>query len=78
MDESFVAKKLAELISRNLDEAKETTPEIPSVAEHPIPNWYTMQIPNSVGFAYTRFENHSKPKKLISLFILYLGAQFRI
>jgi hypothetical protein len=52
MDESFVAKKLAELISRNLKDAKEATIEASSLTEHPIPNWYTMQIPNSVCCSY--------------------------
>jgi hypothetical protein len=54
MDESFVAKKLAELISHNLEEAKEATTEASSVAEHPIPNWYTMHMPNSVCFERTQ------------------------
>jgi hypothetical protein len=49
MDESFVAKKLTELISQNLKEAKEATIETSPLTEHPIPNWYTMQIPNSVS-----------------------------
>ena len=50
MDESFVAKRLAELISQNLRDAKEATIALPSLTEHPIPNWYTMQIPNLVSF----------------------------
>jgi hypothetical protein len=54
MDESFVAKKLAGLISQNLEEAKETTTEASSVVEHPIPNWYTMHMPNSVCYECTR------------------------
>jgi hypothetical protein len=54
MDESFVAKKLAELISQNLEEAKEATTEASSVAEHPIPNWYTMHMPSSVCYDCTR------------------------
>ncbi|KIM97424.1 hypothetical protein OIDMADRAFT_130637 [Oidiodendron maius Zn] len=50
MDESFVAKRLAELISQNLRDAKEAAIALPLLTEHPIPNWYTMQIPNLVSF----------------------------
>jgi hypothetical protein len=48
MDESFVAKRLAELISRNLKEVKDATVETSSFATHTNPNWYNFQIPSSV------------------------------
>jgi hypothetical protein len=49
IDESFRAKKLTKLISQNLKEAKEATIDTSPLTEHPIPNWYTVQIPNSVS-----------------------------
>jgi hypothetical protein len=49
MDESFVAKKLTELMRQNLKEAKEATIDTSPLTEQPIPNWCTMQIPNSVS-----------------------------
>ncbi|KAK9447913.1 fungal-specific transcription factor domain-containing protein [Limtongia smithiae] len=54
MDESFVAKKLAELISNNLMDAKESNTETIVFVDQTIPNW-TMQITGLVRVASVFF-----------------------